>query len=574
MRKNTEVAKILYQIADLLEIENVQWKPAAYRKAAQSVESAAQDIDVLVKEQRLHELSGVGEHIATKIKELVATGKLQYLEKLKKEVPIDVESLSKIEGLGPKTLKNLWKQLKIKNLEDLKKAAETRKLAQVEGIGEKKQQQILERIQRMKTQGPERMLLGHAAPIAEEIAKILKAIKGVQQVKIAGSYRRGKETVGDIDILVSAVEAKRVMDFFVSMSGVAEILAQGATKSSVRMENGLQVDIRVVQKEQWGSALQYFTGSKEHSVALRTIAVKKGLTLSEYGLFTIKGKKVVASKTEEEIYNKLGLQYIPPEMRENRGEIALAQKKKIPTVIELKDINGDFQTQTTWSDGAHSIEEMAKKGEQLGWKFITITDHVGGIGITNPLDEKRLQKQAEMIDKLNKKMNIHIFKGAEIDITKTGALALAKKACKKLDVVLASIHSSFRMPQKEMTARICTALENYPVHILGHPTGRLINRRNPLDFDADKVFETAKERGMFLEINGQPSRMDLNDVLVHKARESGCSFVISSDAHAIDQLEYVKYGILTARRGWLEKKDVLNTKSVKEIEKSLGRLRR
>lgn len=571
MRKNTEVAKILYQIADLLEIENVQWKPAAYRKAAQSVESAAQDIDVLVKEQRLHELSGVGEHIATKIKELVATGKLQYLEKLKKEVPIDVESLSKIEGLGPKTLKNLWKQLKIKNLEDLKKAAETRKLAQVEGIGEKKQQQILERIQRMKTQGPERMLLGHAAPIAEEIAKILKAIKGVQQVKIAGSYRRGKETVGDIDILVSAVEAKRVMDFFVSMSGVAEILAQGATKSSVRMENGLQVDIRVVQKEQWGSALQYFTGSKEHSVALRTIAVKKGLTLSEYGLFTIKGKKVVASKTEEEIYNKLGLQYIPPEMRENRGEIALAQKKKIPTVIELKDINGDFQTQTTWSDGAHSIEEMAKKGEQLGWKFITITDHVGGIGITNPLDEKRLQKQAEMIDKLNKKMNIHIFKGAEIDITKTGALALAKKACKKLDVVLASIHSSFRMPQKEMTARICTALENYPVHILGHPTGRLINRRNPLDFDADKVFETAKERGMFLEINGQPSRMDLNDVLVHKARESGCSFVISSDAHAIDQLEYVKYGILTARRGWLEKKDVLNTKSVKEIEKVLRR---
>lgn len=571
MRKNTEVAKVLYQIADLLEIQDVPWKPAAYRKAAQSVESAAQDIDILVKEQRLHEVSGVGEHIGIKIQELLTTGKLQYLEKLKKEVPIDVENLSRIEGLGPKTLKRLWKQLKIKNVEDLKKAAERGKLAEVEGIGEKKQQQILERMQRMKTQGPQRMLLGIVAPIAEDIVKTLRGVNGVEHVQIAGSYRRGKETVGDIDILVSAKEAKTVIDVFVSMSGVAEILVQGTTKSSVRMENGLQADIRVVQKEQWGSALQYFTGSKEHAVALRTIAVKKGLTLSEYGLFTINGKKLVASKTEEEIYNKLGLQYIPAEMRENRGEIALAEKREIPKLIELKDIKGDFQTQTTWSDGAHSIEEMAKKGKLLGWKFVTITDHVGGIGITNPLDEKRLKKQAAMIDKLNKTMDIHIFKGAEIDITKAGELALAKKACKELDVVLASIHSSFRMPQKEMTARICAVLENCPVHILGHPTGRLINRRDPLDFDADKVFQTAKDQGVFLEINGQPSRMDLNDVHTHKAREMGCSFAISSDAHAVEQLEYVKYGVLTARRGWLEKKDVLNTKRVKEIEKVLKR---
>src|SRR3989338_8013811 len=269
MRKNIEVAKILYQIANLLEIQDVQWKPAAYRKASQSVESASEDISVLVKEKRLHELSGVGEHIATKIQELVETGKLRYLEKLKKE------------GFGKKTLKRLWKQLKIKNVEDLKKAAEERKLAEVEGIGEKKQQQILQRLQRLKTQGPERMLLGIAAPIAEEIAKILRVVQGARHVEIAGSYRRGKETVGDIDILVAATEAKRVMDVFVSMNGVAEILAQGATKSSVRMENGLQIDIRVVQKEQYSSALQYFTGSKEHSVALRTIAGKKELTLSE-----------------------------------------------------------------------------------------------------------------------------------------------------------------------------------------------------------------------------------------------------------------------------------------------------
>ncbi len=569
MRKNSDVAKILYEIADLLEIQNVQWKPQAYRKAAQTVESLSEDISVVAKEGHLAELPGIGEHIAKKIEEIVKTGKLAYLEKLKKEIPLDVESLFQIEGLGPKKIKLLYQKLKIRTVEDLKDAATEGKLRKLRGMGEKTEQHILQSIERVQKRGPARILLGFAVPLAEEMVEALKTVKGIQEVTVAGSYRRGKETLGDIDILIASSNPKITMGAFIKLSGVAAVLAHGETKASIRLENGVQVDARVVEKNQYGSALQYFTGSKEHSVALRKIALRKGLTLSEYGLSTLKGKKVIASKTEEEVYHKLGMQYIPPEMRENRGEIELAVKKKIPKLVAWNDINGDFQTQTTWSDGVHSIEEMARRAEEIDWKFMTVTDHVGGIGITHPLDEKRLEKQSIEIDKLNKKLDLHIFKGAEIDVTKSGALALSKNACKQLDVVLASVHSAFRMSSAEMTKRLCAAFQDYPVHIFGHPTARLINKRDGILFDVEKVFETAKERGVFLEINGQPARMDLSDVHVHTAREMGCSFVISSDAHSKEQLEYLRYGVLTARRGWLEKKHVLNTRSVQEIEKAL-----
>ncbi|MDO8642470.1 MAG: DNA polymerase/3'-5' exonuclease PolX [Candidatus Woesearchaeota archaeon] len=570
MRKNSEVAKILYQIADLLDIQNVQWKPQAYRKAAQSVESYPEDIADVAKERKLKDVPSVGEHIAQKIEEYLTTGKSFYFEKLKKEMPV-AEELFHLEGIGPKTIKLLYQKLKIKTLPDLKKAAQQGKISKLEGMGEKKQQQILESIGRLQTWAPHRFLLGEASLMVEDIISYLKKMQGVEKAMPAGSYLRGKETVGDVDVLIVGQNNKKIMDVFVSMNDVAKVLAHGESKSSIRLSNGLQVDARVVNKNQYGSALQYFTGSKEHSVALRKLALKKGLTLSEYGLFTVKGKKRVAGKTEEEIYKKLGMQWMPPEMRENRGEIELALKHKIPKLVELPDISGDFQTQTNWSDGAHSIEEMAKKAQQLGWKFVTITDHVGGMGIVNPLNEKRLTKQAAEIDKAEKKIGIRIFKGAEIDITKNGELALSKTACKKLDVVLMSIHSAFRMPSSEMTKRICTAMEKYPVNVFGHPTGRLINQRNSVEFDADKVFQTAKDNGVFLEINGQPARMDLNDVHVHAAREIGCSFVVSSDAHAKEQLEYVKYGVITARRGWLEKRHVLNTRTLAQIEKVLER---
>lgn len=567
MRKNREVAQILHEIADLLEIQDVQWKPQAYRKAAQSIESLSEDISLVVREGRIREISGVGEAIAEKIKEIVETGKLQYLHDLRKEIPIAVAELSRIEGLGPKTIKLLYNTLKIKNTADLKKAAQQGKIQHIPGLGEKKEQQILQSIERLEKRAPERRILGEITPLAEELVAFLRKVSGTQQLQCAGSYRRGKETIGDLDILLISSQAQKAMDAFVSQKDVEKILAHGPTKSSIRFTNALQVDLRVLPKENYGAALQYFTGSKEHNVALRKIALRKGYTLNEYGLSSLKTKKNIAGKTEEEIYNKLGLQYIPPEMRENKGEIELAQRNKIPSLIAWKDLQGDFQTQTSWSDGEHSIEQMALYAESLGWKFITITDHVGGIGIANPLDEKRLKKQGEEIDQLNKKLNIHIFKGAEIDMSKDGSLAVSKKTCKELDVVLVSIHSAFRQSSEEMSKRICTAFENYPVHIWGHPSARLINQRDPIEFHAEKVFQCAKDQGVFLEINGQPSRMDLNDVHAFQAREIGCSFVMSSDAHTKEQLSYLQYSVLIGRRAWLEKKHVLNTKNVKEIKK-------
>lgn len=569
MRKNAEVAALLSEIADLLEIKEEAWKPQAYRKAAQAIESLSEDIAVLVKEGRVKEIPGVGDAIAEKITEIVHTGKLEYLTKLRKEVPIAIRELSKVEGLGPKTLKLLYQELKIKNLQDLQKAASLGKIQKLKGLGEKKEQQILQSIQRLEKRGPERMLLGQVTPLAEELLALLRKVPGTVHAEAAGSYRRGRETVGDLDILVLANNSKKVMDTFTSLKDVDTVLAKGETKSSIRLVQGLQVDLRVLPKDQYGAALQYFTGSKDHNVFLRKLALKKGYTLNEYGLSSLKTGKVVASKTEEEIYTKLGLAYIPPEMRENRGEIDLARNKKMPSLIGFQDIAGDFQTQTDWSDGAQSIEDMALYAQSLGWKFITITDHVGGIGITHPLDEKRLKKQGEEIDRLNKKLDIHIFKGAEIDIMKDGTLALQKKACKQLDVVLASIHSAFRQSSFEMTKRLCNAFETFPVHIFGHPTARLINEREGVDFSIEKVFQCAKDQGVFLEIDGQPSRMDLHDVHIAEAREMGCSFVMSSDAHSKEQLEYIRYSVILGRRGWLEKKDVLNCRSLKEIERIL-----
>lgn len=575
MRKNLEVAKLLYEIADLLEIQDVQWKPIAYQRAAQTIENLSEDIAELVTQGTVQELPGIGEAIAEKIKEIVQTGKLKYLEQLRKEVPVDVQNLFRIEGLGPKTVKLLYRKLNIKNLEQLEKAAQQGKIAELEGMGEKRQQLILQHLQALHHQDQGRMPLGFAEPIAHEIVAILKEVQGVEQVTVAGSFRRGKETVGDLDILTSAKNAAVVMERFVSMESVQEVLARGETKSSVKLQNNLQVDLRVVKQEQYGACLQYFTGSKEHSIALRKIALKKGLTLNEYGVYRLKDKKLVASKTEKDVYRVLGLDYIEPEMRENKGEIELAQKHKLPELVEYNDITGDFQTQTNWSDGQDSIEAMAKKAQQLGWKFLVITDHVGGIGIANPLNEKRLLKQAAEINALNKKfdrqkIDFHLFKGAEIDMKKDGSLMLSKNACSKLDVVLASLHSAFRMTKQDMTKRLINCFEHNKIHVWGHPFARHINKREPIEFDIEKVFQCAKDNNVYLEINGQPSRMDLSDVHVHKGRELGCKFVISSDAHTADQLSYLKYGVINARRGWLTKKDILNTNSLAKLQKLLA----
>ncbi len=566
--KNQEIAQILSHIAGLLEMQGVPFKPRAYQKAARTVESLAEDIAEVWKRGGLEELPGIGASITEKIGELLKTGRLRYYEQLKKQMPMDVDALLGVPGLGPKRIKLLYDKLRIRNLAELGKAAQGHKIRELEGFGAKVEEDILKGIAIAQQRG-KRFLLGSIMPAAEELRSRLAALHSVADVEIAGSYRRRQESIGDLDILVTSAKPQEVMDFFVKMPEVAEVLAHGATKSAVRLHSGLQVDVRVLKERDYGSALQYFTGSKEHNVALRTLALSKGYTLSEYGLFALKGKKWVAGRTEEEIYRKLGLQRMEPELRNNTGELEAAAKGKLPKLIAYGQVAGDFQTQTEWSDGSDSIEALARYAQQLGLKFVAITDHVGQLAITHALDEKRLLKQMQEIDKLSRKLDIRIFKGAEVDILKNGRLALSRKLQKQLDVVLGSVHLATKMTEQEMTKRICSALENDQVHILAHPTGRLIQRREPYAVNLEKLFDCAKRTGTFLEINGQPERLDLKDVHIRAAKEAGCRFAISTDAHAKSQLQYLELGVAMARRGWLEAKDVLNTLKVKEIEKVL-----
>ncbi|MAF99400.1 MAG: DNA polymerase III [Nanoarchaeota archaeon] len=567
--KNIEVAKLLREIGDILELKEIPFKPRAFHKAALTIESMSDDIEDYFKQDKLLDIPSVGKGISKLITEFFETGSMKELKKLRKEVPIDLESLNKVQGLGPKTIKLLYMKLKVKNLDDLKKAAKRGKIESIKGLGKKFQDNLIHEIDVVKSR-PNRMLLGHAYPIADELKERLSQLKSVKQVEIAGSFRRGRETVGDLDILTISNNQKEVMDFFTSMKDVKKVLAKGSTRSSIRLDNGLDVDIRVVKGDAFGAALMYFTGSKMHNIQLRKIALKKGLTLNEYGLAGLKDKKRIGARSEEVVYKKLGLKWIPPELRENVGEIELARRNKLPHLVELKDVKGDFQIQTNWSDGAHSIPEMVEKAESLGWKHLTITDHVGNIGVANPLDRKRLLKQIKEIEKLNKSSSIKIFAGAEVDILKNGKLAMDKDVLKKLDVVLGSIHSAFKMSEKEMTNRVISAMENYPFHIFAHPTARRINVREPVALNMEKIADVCKERNIFLEINGQPGRMDLHATHVRMAKQRKCHFSIGSDAHSKEELELVKYGVITARRGGLEKKDILNCWNLKKIEKSFN----
>jgi len=571
--KNLEVAKVLYAIAEILEMKGEDFKPRAYQKAARSIESMSEDVEELYKKGKLKDIPGVGEHIALKIEELIKTGKLKYYEDLKKEMPVNVEELSGVAGLGPKRIMVLYKKLGVKNLKDLKKAAEEHKIQKLEGFGEKVEEEILEGIEFVKKKSG-RFLLGYIMPEAEEIKNYLSELKSVKQIEIAGSYRRRRETIGDIDILVTSNKPNEVISRFISMKDIDSVLAKGVTRSTIRLKTGLQVDVRVLKDSEYGSALQYFTGSKDHNIELRKIALKKGLTLSEYGLFKLRDNKLVAGKTEEEVYKKLGLDYIPPEIRENKGELVAASNGKLPKLIEEKDVVADLHMHSTWSEGGNTIDEMVVAALKAGRKVIAITDHVGQIGVTNPLDEKRLIQQAKFIDKLNKsyeKQGLRILKGAEVDILKNGRLALSRAAQAKLDIVLGSVHLATKMPAKEMTARIVKALENDRVHVLAHPTGRLLNEREPYAYDFARVCEAAKANDVFMEINAFPDRMDLSGENVRTAKEIGCKFSIGTDAHSIEHLKFLKFGVYMARRGWLERKDVLNAWSVKEIERSLRR---
>jgi DNA polymerase (family 10) len=572
---NQSIAELLREIGEYLAMQEVPFKPRAYEKAAGVIEGLEEEVaDIYMRGglKALEEIPGVGVSIAEKIEEFIKTGKVKYYEGLKKKTPVDLEGLSRVEGLGPKSIKKLYQKLGISDLADLEKAAKAGKIAKLEGFGARSEEKILKGVAFAKRSGG-RFVLGFVTPQIRSIVSHLTKLPDASRVTVAGSVRRKKETIGDADILIVSAKPKIVMDYFVSMPEVMSVIAHGDTKSSVKVKPGVNVDLRVVPAESYGAALNYFTGSKDHNVALRQIAVKKGWKLNEYGLFSVKGarEKTIAGKTEEEIYKMFGMDYIEPELRENTGELQAAQAHRLPKLIGYGDLQGDLQVQTNWTDGSDSIEAMAKAAAAQGLAYIAITDHTKRLAMTHGLDEKRILQQMAEIDRLNKKFagKIKILKGSECDILKDGTLDLPASVLSKLDVVGAAVHSHFNLTRAEQTERIKRAMANPNVDILFHPTGRIINRREAYEVDMEAVIAHAKKTGTVLEIDAYPDRADLKDEYVRKCVEAGVKMSIDSDAHSPTHFPYLEYGIAQARRGWTEKDDIINAWPVEKMKKSL-----
>ena len=567
---NLEIAKIFYEMADILELQEVAWKPRAYRVAARALEALTRDVKDIYKKEGitgLEKIPGIGERLAKKIVEYIETGKIKEYEELKKQLPPGLEQLMKVTGLGPKRIKKLYEKLKIKSIGDLRQAIKQHKLERLFGFGEKIEKNILDALQLLQ-ESKKRFLLGEAYPIAMSIVDQLKKLKEVKRIEVAGSLRRMKETVGDIDILVTATKNLPVIQTFVKLSEVKKVYAKGETRASVLLRNNIQCDLRVVKDEEYGSALQYFTGSKEHSIELRKIAIKKGYKLSEYGLFNVKTGKRVAGRTEEEIYKKLGFPWIPPELRENRGELT----QKIPKLVGYDAIKGDLHMHTKWSDGKNSIEEMALAAKKFGYEYIAITDHSKTRAVAHGLDEAMVEKQIKEIKQISKKIKgIKILTGIEVDIKQNGDLDLSDSCLKKLDIVIAAIHSAFKLDEKRMTERVLNALSNENVNILGHPTGRIINKRPPYKLNLDKIFKFAAEHNVIMEIDAQPDRLDLSDVNTRKAILAGCKIEIGTDSHNNESFHYMRYGVAQARRGWARAKDIINTLPYEKLLRVLKR---
>ena len=589
--KNQEIAKIFYEIADYLEMEGVAFKTYAYQKAAITLETLEEDVEEIYKKggiKALEEIPGVGESIALKIEEYLKTGRIKGYEKLKKKTPINLEEIIAVEGMGPKKAKVLYQKLGIRNLKDLEKTARAHKIASLFGFGEKTEKNILEGIAFLK-RSKGRFLLGEILPKVKEVYEKFKSLKEVEKIDPAGSVRRMKETIGDVDFLVISKNPEKVMDFFVSLPGVIKIWGKGTTKASIRMKEGFDMDIRVVPDRSYGSALQYFTGSKEHNIATRKIAIDRGFKLSEYGLF--RGSKMIAGADEKEIYQKLGMEWIPPEMRENQGEIEAASERKLPKIIGYKDIKGDLHCHSKWDGGANSIEEIAEAAMKMDYQYIGIADHTKFLRIEHGLDEKKLELQKKEIEKLNSKFRIRpqpisnglgrpaliqgrwrnskfrILQGCEANILSDGLIDIKDEALKKLDFVIAGIHSNFKMEKSKMTERIIRAMKNPNVDIISHPTGRILKRRDEYQIDFDKILRVAKETGTILEINSFPERLDLNAENIRRAKEAGVKMVINTDSHHKDQLRFIEFGIAQARRGWAEKGDIINTQPLEKLLK-------
>ena len=567
--KNNIIANMFYEIADLLELKGIQFKPRAYRRAARNIKALSESIENFYVEGELKEISGVGESIASKIKEILDTGRLQYLDDLKDEFPENFQKLLNIQGLGPKRIMKLYEELNIKNLEDLESAIEHHKIRKLEGFGEKSEENISKGIKLYK-ESQERFLLGDILPIALKLRSNLAEQKSTKKIEIAGSIRRRKETIGDIDILVVSDKPEEIMDYFVNLKIVNRVLSKGLTRSSVITEKNLQIDLRVVEESSFGSALLYFTGSKEHNVKLRKIALDRKWKLSEYGLRDKEKKELIAGKNEHNIYDLLGMDYIPPELREDQGEIEAAKEHQLPQLVELSEIKGDLHIHTKWSEGEHSIEDMANQGIQLGYDYIAICDHSKGLQIANGLDEKGFKEQFKKIDSVNKQLDqIELLKGAEVNIDSEGNLDIHNSILKELDIVIASIHSGFTSPQKQVTKRLISAMHNDYVNIIGHPTGRIIHRREPLNLDLTEIFEVASKLGIHMELNSYPNRLDLSDINCKKAKKSNLKIAINTDAHNKNHMRYMELGVATAKRGWIEKSDVLNCLELKKLNETL-----
>ncbi|MEK7630613.1 MAG: DNA polymerase/3'-5' exonuclease PolX [Patescibacteria group bacterium] len=564
---NKDISDTLFAIAEYFTIFNEPFKARAYEKVAETLSSFESDIRELYKNggcKALEEIPGIGKGIAQTIEEYIKTSRVRELDAMRKKMPVNMEELRSIEGIGPKAIKTLYEKLKVKDVASLKKAALAGKISKLEKFGLKSEQKILKGIEFFESSHG-RFLLGEALPIARRIAGDLRKVKGVSRVEIAGSIRRWRETSGDIDILVEATNADAVMSMFVSREDIAHVIAHGETKSSARIKDGIDVDVRVLPKKSFGAALIYFTGSKDHNVLLRSLALKKKLKLNEYGLY--RGTKIIAGATEEEVYKALGVFMPPPELREGKDEL----EKKYGGVVDFTDLCGDFQTQTDWTDGADSLEAMVREAKRLGHEYIAITDHTKSLAMTGGSDEKKLRKQIREIGTLNKKISgITILSGAEVNIMRDGTLDISDEVLSELDIVGAAVHSHFNLSAEEQTERIMRAMSSPHVDILFHPTGRVLKKRDPYAIDIDRIIAHAVSTGTVLEIDAHPWRLDLKDDHIKRAVDAGAMFSIDTDAHSLAELSYLEYGIGQARRAGLPKNRVLNTLALPALQKFLA----
>jgi DNA polymerase (family 10) len=566
---NQKIADMFNEMADLLDIEgNNPFRVRAYRNASRIVSDFPQKItDLVAQGKDLTQWPGIGKSLAEKIATIVKTGRLPQLEVEEKRIPPVLVELTKISGLGPKRIKAIYYAYHIKSIADLQKLVDEGKIAALEGFGEKTEAAIKAGLKRI-TDTPLRLRLDIAERIADSIVTYLQQCPGLEKLDVAGSYRRYKETVGDLDLLAIAKEGEELIRHFVDYPEVARVLSKGETRSTVLLKNGFQIDLRVMPKESYGAALYYFTGSKSHNIAVRKIALKHKLKINEYGIF--KGKRQVGGKSERDIFSLLNMQYVEPELRENNGEIEAALKHKLPKLVELSDIRGDLHSHTNETDGHYTLAEMVAAAQAKGYEYLAITDHSQRLTVANGLDKKRLLAQIRAIDALNEQLKgFTILKAIEVDILEDGSLDLPDDVLKELDLTVCSVHSKFNLSEKKQTERIVRAMDNPHFKILGHPTGRLLNQRPPYALDLSQLLQAAKERGCVVELNAQPERLDFNDIYCRMAKEVGVKVAISTDAHSIYHFDFMRFGVGQARRGWLEADDVINTRNLRDLRKLL-----